>query len=223
MRTTTILAALAAHAALLVASVSVRAEGDEVAPFGDRAENVVVVDHLAGFVHTARVYSDLGGDASSANLWGVMGVPPIARVGYHRFVARHVTVGLGVHYSDQTAAIAQRSATVRTWGLSPRVGFAIPLHRFLAVWLRGGVTYLNSSAPGSTNFIDPSKSTQDESEWHVALGAEAQVVFTPVENVGFTLGPTIEWGVAGIFTEGSQTQQIRWRLYGITLGLLVDF
>jgi hypothetical protein len=127
-----------------------------------------------------------------------------------------------VHYSDQTEALGEGRAQVKTWGFSPRVGYAFPLHRLVAVWIRGGFTYLNSSTPGTTDVMSGT-STPDETEWHVAVGGEAQVVFTPVENVGFTLGPTIEWGVAGSLTQGTQTEEIRWRLYGLTIGLLADF
>jgi hypothetical protein len=210
-------------AAVVVASSSARAADDDVAPFGDRAPNVVVVDHMIGFVHVARVFPDLGGDTFSGNYFGVMGVAPIARVGYHRIVARRVSIGLGVHYADQSAAPGQVSGSpVKTWGLSPRIGFVLPLHRLLAIWLRGGVTYLSSSQPGTTDFV-AGKSTPDESDWTLSLGAEAQAVFTPIEHVGFTFGPTIEWGIAGHLTQGTQDHPLRWRLYGVTFGLLVDF
>jgi hypothetical protein len=219
--------ALSTFVAIALACTGARAADDvaaaSVPPFGDRAANIVVIDHLAGFVHTARVYSDLGADASTNNVYGVMGVPPIVRIGYHRVVAAHVTVGLGVHYADQTTAIGQGNDQIKTWGVSPRVGWILPLHRMFAVWLRGGLTYLHSSTPGTTDLANPKNNTSDETESHVALGAEAQLVFTPAENVGFTLGPTIEWGFAGSLNTGSQNLQIRWRLYGVTAGLLVDF
>lgn len=222
MRTNLLLASVAALS--FVCGVA-RAQESEPAPFGLRASNIVVVDHLAGFVHEARVFSDLGADASTANVYGLMGVPPIVRVGYHRVVAGRVTVGVGVHYADQTSALAQGGGQVKTWGFSPRVGFVQPLHRFFSLWLRGGFTYLSFSTPGSTSFDATGNptSTDDESEWHLAVGAEAQLVFTPAENVGFTVGPTIEWGIAGSQTVGALTQQVRWRLYGITVGLLADF
>ena len=221
MRTHVLLASIGA---LSFACGVARAQED-VAPFGARAKNIVVVDHLAGFVHEARVFSGLGADASTANLYGVMGVPPISRLGYHRVVAGRITLGLGIHYADQTTAISQSGAQVRSWGFAPRVGFVQPLHRLFSLWLRGGFTYLNFSTPGSTSFdtTGTPTSTPNLSEWHVALGAEAQLVFTPAENVGFTVGPTIEWGIAGNQTAGTVSQQIRWRLYGITLGLLADF
>lgn len=217
------LSSIALASAIAVAATNAHA-ADDVRPFGDRAHNVLVLDNLVGFVHVARVFSGLGGDAFSGNYYGFAGVPPIARFGYHRIFDGRITFGLGLHYADQSYPAGQLSqAPIRTWGLSPRVGFIVPFDPRFALWLRGGLTYLNENQPGVPSTDTPGQNTPDQTEWHLAIGGEAQLVFTPLDHVGVTLGPTIEWGIAGALDVGGQSESVRWRLYGLTLGLLVDF
>ena len=219
--------AFAFVAALLgcaLGSTRARADDANEAPFGRRAANVVVLDNLAGFVHESQTFPSEGADYFTGNYFGLMGLPPIARLGYHRVINGWITVGLGVHYADLSSSPGQANGTpIRTWGFSPRVGVIFPLSPMLAVWLRAGFTYLNVNIPGGVDVNDPSQTSPDENQWLLTLGGEAQLVVTPTSHLGFTVGPTVEVGVAGNDSVGDQNEQIRSSIYGVTIGLLADF
>jgi hypothetical protein len=74
---------------------------------------------------------------------------------------------------------------------SPRVGYAIMFSDVFGIWPRGGLTFWTDSRDDNRdNFGDT-----DSNEF--ALTLEFQLVFVPLEHVGITVGPVLDFGFAG--------------------------
>lgn len=206
--------------ALLPAAVALAAwalaPGDalaqEDAPFSQRGHTVIVLDNLAGFVHTEASYPNSGTPSNGANVWGIFPFSPIARFGVHEFIGDSgFSLGGGLIYSDSNQSFQEQAGT--TFGLAPRVGYAIPFNAALALWLRAGMTYVTESISGGGN------------QWQFSPAGEIYLVITPVSHFGITVGPWVEAGVAGKECTGNncQGQDFRQDFYGGTFGILADF
>lgn len=202
--------ALSSALALLVASIALPAAAEESASsssssFGARAQNVIVLDSAAGFLHLNVADKD-GENGSPSDLFGVFAVPPMTRLGYHRFFGP-ITLGAGLHYSQTDVALGNIGGSSTMYGFAPRVGYVAPLSSTFAVWIRGGL---------SLTYVSQDKSDQA----FIGPGGELFGVLTPLRNFGITFGPVGEYGIIGKQGGGPQ---IRLRSYGLTAGLLVDF
>jgi hypothetical protein len=212
-----LLASLLAVIALPIAlPISPAHAADGGGTLGERAPLVLVVDHLAGVVRTSAVNPDRDDVEISTNEGGTKtrayAITPLARLGVHYFVTPNISLGAGVHW--WTGAVGTFFSEKQTvLGISPRVGFAVPVGSDSAIWIRGGVTYLHISSDDG-----------DVSENDLAIGGEVQYVSTPVSHFGWMLGPTIEWGVSGeVEPERGDSRKIRRRMIGLTFGVLFDF
>jgi hypothetical protein len=188
------------------------ARAQEEAPFSQRGHTVIVLDNLAGFVHTEASNPNVPNSSNGANVWGFFPFTPIARFGVHEFIGdTGLSLGGGLIYSDSDRSFQVTAGT--TFGIAPRIGYAIPFNSALALWLRAGITYITESISGGGN------------QWQFSPAGEVYLVITPVSHFGITLGPWIEWGVAGKECTGNncQGQDFRQDFYGGTVGILADF
>ena len=202
-----------AAVALAACTLAPGARAQEEAPFSQRGHTVIVLDNLGGFVHTESSNPNVANSGSGANLWGLYPFSPIARFGVHEFIGDSgLSLGGALLYSD-TNSVNPQQPPGTTFGLAPRVGFAIPFNATVALWLRAGFTYLTESISGGGNL------------WQFSPGGEAYFVITPVSHFGITIGPWVEVGVAGKECEGNncQGQDFRQDFYGGTFGVLADF
>ena len=192
---------------LLVATTSASAQEGTTSTggFGERAQNVIVLDSAAGFTHF-NVSDKDGENGNPSDLFGVFAFPPITRLGYHRFFGA-LSLGAGLHWSETDVALGGLGGSSTMYGFAPRIGYAAPLSPTFAIWVRGGIsmTYISQDKTDRA-FIGP--------------GAELFGVFTPIRNFGITFGPVGEYGIIGKQGGGPQ---LRLRSYGLTAGLLVDF
>jgi hypothetical protein len=212
---------------VLASSLAARSSrAQDALPFSERAQNVIVLDNLGGFVHTSSKAQDQR--ASGANVAGQFATTPLARIGYHRFLTGGLSLGAGLIYSYEKVDLSSiGGAGNTTFGIAPRVGYAIPASASTAFWLRAGFTYVHGSADNS-----------DSTTWQLMPAAEAFLVLTPVSHFGVTLGPFIEYGVVGkqsscgnnfvVGPGGGTTSTCTDRdlnvLYvGLSIGLLADF
>jgi len=180
---------------------------------------VVALDNLGGFVHDDTTQNN---NTSSTNAFGFFPFSPVARLGVHGFVAGGLSVGGSLMYSDSSQSYFFLPAGT-TFGIVPRVGYAIPFNPTLAIWIRGGITYWDTGMQGGG------------STWQLAPGGEAYLVITPVSHFGITVGPWGEFAVAG--KVGGQSTScvgtgcpgpspsvdLRVNLFGVTFGILADF
>lgn len=81
-------------------------------------------------------------------------------------------------------------------GFAPRVGYALPLTRTLAVWPRAGFSFhaLETATEESSSAAVIRTETTDTL---FSLGAEAQVVWTPFEHVVLLAGPVLDAPLMG--------------------------
>jgi hypothetical protein len=156
-------------------------------------------------------------------LWNGAGgnVFAIPRLAIDGFVGPQVTLGGSVGYisrsgTSKTSSVTKLSSSssstststdddlpdVSAFALSPRLGVVVTLGPKVALWLRGGVTYFQTSVESksvlrSTNG-DPNTTTQTKTETSgTALTLDAQLVIVPVDHVGITIGPVFDVGLDG--------------------------
>ncbi len=188
------------------------ARAQEDAPFSQRGHTVIVLDNLGGFVHTEASYPNSSTASSGTNVWGIFPFSPIARFGVHEFIGDSgLSLGGALVYSDSSQSFQEQAGT--TFGISPRVGYAIPFNAALALWLRAGITYITESISGGGN------------QWQFSPAGEVFLVISPVSHFGITVGPWVEVGVAGKQCTGNncQGQDFRQNFFGGTFGILADF
>jgi hypothetical protein len=173
-------------------------------------------------------------------LWngGASNVFAIPRLAIDGFVAPQVTLGGSAGYlsrggtSKATSSATSSGASVSISNsddlpdvsaivISPRLGVVLPLGPGAALWLRGGITYYQTSGE-STTTAPPTSSGGSTTKRKITAEAsgtaatfDAQLVFVPVEHVGITLGPVFDIGLGGstkTITEtsspGSSTQTV---------------
>lgn len=205
-----VLPAAVALATWTLASSVARAQDE--APFSQRGHTVIVLDNLAGFVHTEASEPNVNNSSNGTNLWGIFPFTPVARFGVHEFIGDSgLSLGGGLVYSDSNVGVQLPAGT--TFGIAPRVGYAIPFNPTVALWLRAGFTYLTESLSGGGN------------QWQFSPAGEVYFVITPVSHFGITIGPWVEVGVAGKECVGNncQGQDFRQDFFGGTFGILADF
>jgi hypothetical protein len=213
---------IAAAAASLLISASARAQAapevQQARGFGEQYPFVVSVENVGGVLHQRFEFE--GSDPDSFTNIGVFTsyfpfITPQQKVGLHYFVAAPLSLGLGLHYSDND----ELGETVL---LAPRVGVALPFSSGAAVWLRAGITYFDSSS----GFLSGDLSD-------IWAGGEVFFVLQPVEHFGFLIGPTFEYGLNGKQTvrefisgpSGPDTleRDYEFMQFGVTFGVLADF
>jgi hypothetical protein len=86
---------------------------------------------------------------------------------------------------------------------SPRVGYVIMFTDLFGFWPRGGFTY-HSRSQDDDAFVE-----DDENGF--AFTAEAMFVWTPVDHLGFSFGPTLDWDLTGERETPGQDVDQNWR------------
>src|SRR6266542_3590419 len=137
-------------------------------------------------------------------LWGNsstgagINVSAIPRLGVDAFIG-NLTLGGSLGFmssSGSSKAIGAATSTdlpdASTFVISPRVGYAIALGEYVALWLRGGITYYSSSADQA---VDNGTVTVSASGSMLTL--DPQFVILPIPNAGITVGPVVEIGLGG--------------------------
>lgn len=170
----------------------------------DGTDFIISAERLFG----VNVYAnDLGGPASIGFnlLWRPTVTNPYAvpRVGFDAAVYKGLTVGGVLGFSFQA------DPDVSGFNLYPRVGYIFDIAEDWALWPRGGLEFL------FVDFGGPSLT-------QLALGLEGQAVWMPLENVGFTAGPSFDIGLVG----GSPVpgaDNLNQFNFGIDFGLLVHW
>ncbi len=114
--------------------------------------------------------------------------------------------------------------------LHPRVGYVFPLTPLFSIWARAGVTYYWFQTKGtSPNGMNTTSNSADG----LGLSVDPQLVITPVPHVGITVGPMLDFPIAGssknqstnnttgvsVTTEGSA----KLTSFGIMAGVLAHF
>jgi hypothetical protein len=123
----------------------------------------------------------------------------ISRGGHNKTTSSVTVPGSGTTSSIDDNDLPDVSAFV----LSPRLGVVITLGPKVAFWLRGGVTYFQTSldstrtAPPTTSGGPTTTSKVEGEASGTAITLDGQLVIVPIDHVGITLGPVLDIGVGG--------------------------
>jgi hypothetical protein len=90
------------------------------------------------------------------------------------------------------ATVTTEGPTVTTFVFAPRAGFALMFNEMIGIWPRAGFTYYSVSSEQ-----DSPAGTAERSENGLALALEGLFVISPLNHVGFTVGPTFDIGLTG--------------------------
>lgn len=172
--------------------------------FGEKGELILSADRLVPVFSYDRRATDVGtgagrvetatSNASLSLLWG-NGLNPhtVPRVAFDYTVTRGLTVGgaavvaLGLGGStairrNNGAAVSVDSPSTTLLGVSPRVGYILPISNLFAFWPRGGFSFYHLSQ----RF--PTDNDRTDSDTIFSLDLDPQFVITPVPHFGFNFG-----------------------------------
>ena len=213
--------ALAFFSGALAPTGSARAEeGQGASRFGRRgiivsAERLIP---LTSYESVKTTQSDGSSETKSDLSLGLLSNAPytafgtfynLPRIAFDWIPVRNLTLGGAAWlYTQLTANDSQSPAggsttstdqpKVTYWGVSPRVGYVVPLGDVLSLWPRAGVEYHNVSSSSVNGSVSPSVD-------QFAIDVEAMLVISPWNHFGFTVGPTIDIPVSGKSTSTSGT------------------
>jgi hypothetical protein len=213
-------------AAAAVVTLTAAGAWAQAAPggFGTQGQLVIGAERLFGFVSTTETteleqpdgtekvtlsvsrFSLLGlnGPNIGAQYVGssVASVFSSPRVGIDYFVIDKLSVGGSLVFitesseeetedpGDPTVTIDGPSTTAFVF--APRAGYALMFNDNIGFWPRAGFTYYSVSSE-----IDTGGGTIEGSENGLALTLEALFMIAPVDHFGFTVGPTLDFGLTG--------------------------
>ncbi len=111
--------------------------------------------------------------------------------------------------------------------ISPRVGYGLMFNDIIGIWPRAGITYFTAS---SENKNAAGQTTSESNVNGLAVTVEVPLILSPVDHVGFTVGPTLDIPLSG----GSETDptdpadptsesDVKFMDIGLNAGLLVWF
>lgn len=121
--------------------------------------------------------------------------------------------------------------TLSTLLFAPRVGYALSLMSFLAVWPRLGVTHTVYSESGTVPAMMGSADESSNTSTFTELTLEGLLVITPVSHVGITAGPYLELPLGASYSEelngddvtDGDGQDISYTSFGLWAGLCAYF
>jgi hypothetical protein len=193
----------------LLAALLVATPADDA--FERRGRNVFVLEGIAGFANFRRAYPESPDEPESIDQFGALGMVPFTRVGYHRFVANRLSLGVGAQALATDGSLwFGRSTTL--FNLSPRVGYSLSFSRVTSLWLRVG--------PGLQY-----ATTKVTREGQLSVGGEATLVVIPAHDFGMTLEAFYDTGFAGreVVDADGTSRALRYRKMGLALGAVIAF
>lgn len=111
--------------------------------------------------------------------------------------------------------------------ISPRVGYGIMFSDIFGIWPRAGVTYFTAS---SENRNDAGQTTSESNVNGLALTVEVPLILSPIDHVGFTIGPTLDIPLSGSSevdptdpADQTTESDVKFTDIGVNAGLLVWF
>ena len=159
---------------------------------------------------------------------------------YEHHSAENDTTGTAT-FMGQSLAIDRTQTEIDTsvFGIAPRVGYAYMFTPNVGIWPRGGISYVTSNSEEKETVTDTTggggvQTTDTETTInHLSVAIDAMLVLSPVEHVGFGIGPFVEIPLSGDI-EVSATQvnpdvqsdgdgDVKVTSYGLSSSLIVWF
>jgi hypothetical protein len=198
-------------AGLTAAGVLLAASGAQADPFAEQGTFAFGVERVFGFYLAERTLDnnlEERKEESKGFSFAMSGYPlvpyQLPRVGIDYFVIDGLSIGGSIGFASQDVDSSRfdkrnnrpdfdDSFERNTFLFHPRVGYAVMFGDVIGIWPRGGITYVSSS-DDDTRFNNQRREV-DESEF--ALTAEFHLIISPIEHVGITVGPVIDFGLTG--------------------------
>lgn len=192
----------------------VAAETDEESTrrngFGKRARNVIVLESLFGYANETETLR-LDNRNSTVETFASEGVgffpARMVRFGYHYIGGSQITIGSGFGLWDSKQIGPHDNAI--SFEIRPRVGYALPLSSYFALWPRAGLSFIYRRLGA------------DGTVWALSPGLDLFAVVTPAKHIGIVAGLDFGIGVVGRYRNDSHN--FTHDSIGFAVGLLVDF
>ena len=204
-------------AVALAVSLGAASAGAQAAPggFGSSGQFTIGAERMFGFnsasqkteTEVAGVTATTTVSSTQFSLLGFNGtypeISPYAhpRIGFDFFVIDRLSVGGSLAFMTTSTEIeleqggqsaSNDGPSTSTFLFAPRAGYAIMFNDMIGIWPRLGFTYYSTTSEQETP-----AGTFEDSENGLALSIEGLFVIAPVQNFGFTVGPTIDLGLTG--------------------------
>jgi hypothetical protein len=118
---------------------------------------------------------------------------------------------------------------VTTFLIAPRVGYALMFSDMFGIWPRGGITFFSRKV-SQQNFNAGTGGTteQTDSVNGFSLTVEVPFIISPVEHIGITIAPTLDFPITGSGSREETGQPtvdstVKTTDFGISAGLLTWF
>lgn len=130
---------------------------------------------------------------------------PASTVGLHYFIIPGLSIGGNIGYESRSgsvqeprggASLYQDEGTGSTFIFEPKVGYALMLSDLLGFWFRGG-----PSVAIDSEYPNPGDTITEDHFTYWMLSADALFVVTPVQHLGFYVGPGLDISFTGTYTE----------------------
>lgn len=95
------------------------------------------------------------------------------------------------------------STDTTVFGIAPRVGGAFMFTPLLGFWGRGGLNVIHRDTTQNQKQSDPTSGNVNRTIdtevkiWHWSLSLEAFLVITPIDHIGFAVGPFLDFPLTG--------------------------
>jgi hypothetical protein len=196
--------------------------------FGHAHQIVISSERLFGYVHASTTRSVGGMDVTSTSdnitffsnpLAGLTSTYSMPRVAFDGFAIDGLSLGASASFfsSSLPSANGTNSTSFMGFMLTPRIGYALPLSRVVALWPRAGLTYLSLTSSSSAAMSTSSTSSR------YALTIEAPFTFVLAEHMAATVGPTLDLGLGGSQQSGTTSVDSKGTDLGVQCGLLGYF
>ncbi|MEZ4370622.1 MAG: outer membrane beta-barrel protein [Polyangiaceae bacterium] len=147
----------------------------------------------------------------------------VPRVALDYMVADGVSIGGSLGYVSQSSETetktsagsnTQDNGSVSSFVIAPRVGYVIPVADGADFWVRGGITYYSRT-------VSPDQG-DDSKDSGLGLGLEGMFVLSPIPGFGFSIGPTVDFGLSGTQDPGGGAQELdsKYTNFGLNAGVV---
>lgn len=201
--TPTLRSVVPAVAALAAAVAFFGAERDASAQsalrFGEQGQFAITAENVFGYRSQTVTFHTPGGNVhDTTSSFGFGFDTQGAYAGFHYFLIHGLSLGGTVGYESRGGEEVCGAGNYcdkpngSTFVLMPRVGYALMLNDLLGFWFRGGPGYVKNTQHTDRDHSDAKDST---SFW--TLGVDAFFVVTPIDHVGFYVGPSYDFSFSG--------------------------
>jgi hypothetical protein len=194
---------------------------------------IISADRFIPFFAYTRSHSEqtLNGTTTSTTttgtglglLWGFHEANPtvynVPRVGFDLTVIPSLTLGTDVFgyvtlggsndvtksQNGQSNTQSQPASNWRVFGIAPRIGWIFRLGDLFSFWARGGVSYYTENDKETQTSDTGVETVTNITVNQFAFDLDPQLVFTPVQHFGITLGAAADLPLTGSTTRDQTT------------------